>query len=43
MTQTPPAAEKWRRNEAEITSILPLVEELDARLDALRVAADAEG
>jgi len=34
-THTPPAAEKWRRNEAAITRVLPVVEPIFARLRGL--------
>ena len=40
MTQTVPAADKWRRNEPEILSILSLVEDTQQRLSEL-TAADA--
>ncbi|MDR3419178.1 MAG: sulfotransferase [Nevskia sp.] len=35
-TLTPPAADKWRTNEAAITPLLPRLQEVAARLDALR-------
>jgi hypothetical protein len=41
-TLTPPGAEKWRKNEAEILRVLPTLEPTWARLRALAAPAPAE-